>query len=400
MMTNQTEHEVIVVGAGPAGSTAARELAQQGRDVLLLDRSRFPRDKPCGGAVSIRASALLPFDLSPVIEEVVTGAHVRLRDGKNIERKHDGPIAYLTQRSRLDHFLVERAAEAGVSFRDGPAGRVRSVVQRADGAYEITTDDGVHVAPALVGADGANGVVTTQLGYEHAMESAVALEGNIRYPDGIPDWLRGRVALQLGSMAGGYGWIFPKSDHINVGVGGWKSIVGADLRTALDTLCRSYDLDPARVEQLRGHHLPMMRPGAMLWAGGSVLVGDAAGFVDPLSGEGICHAMASGIAAAPALDDYLSGVTKSPAAYQRVVERELLPELVASHALTEIFHAWPSPFVALCQRSGRFWKAMCQTLTGEQTIDRLVVRTGPLRAALAPMAAASRRVTAQRYGPR
>ena len=204
-MTNQTEHEVIVVGAVPAGSTAARELAQRGRDVLLLDRSRFPRDKPCGGAVSIRASALLPFDLSPIVEEVVTGAHVRLRDGENIDRKHDGPIAYLTQRSRLDHFLVERAAEAGASFRDGRAGRVRSVVQRADGAYEVATDDGVHVAPALVGADGANGVVTTQLGYEHAMESAVALEGNIAYPDGIPDWLRGRVALQLGSMAGGYG---------------------------------------------------------------------------------------------------------------------------------------------------------------------------------------------------
>ena len=201
-------------------------------------------------------------------------------------------------------------------------------------------------------------------------------------------------------MAGGYGWIFPKGDHINVGVGGWKSIVGGDLRAALDTLCRSYDLDPADVEQLRGHHLPMMRPGAMLWAGGSVLIGDAAGFVDPLSGEGICHAMASGIAAAPALDDYLSGATESPAAYQRVVERELLPELVASHALTEIFHAWPRPFVALCQRSGRFWEAMCQTLTGEQTIDRLVARTGPLHATLAPLAAASRRVTTRRYGPR
>ncbi|MEE8421676.1 MAG: geranylgeranyl reductase family protein [Dehalococcoidia bacterium] len=394
-----SEHDVIVVGAGPAGSTVARELAIRGRDVLLLDRARFPRDKPCGGAVTVRSASLLPFDLSPIVEDVVSGAHLRLGDGRQVERMADRPLAYMTQRSRFDHFLVEHAQEAGAEFRDGAAGHVRTIRQHDDG-FDVQTDGVVHRARSLIGADGANGVVGALLGFEHPRESAVALEAHVPYPDGVPPWLRGRVALQFGWMAGGYGWLFPKGDHINVGVGGWKAIVGSRLRPSLDRLCRAYDIDPATLTHLRGHHLPMMRPGAPLWAGGALLVGDAAGLVDPLSGEGIYQALASAVAAAPAVDDYLAGVTQSPAGYQRTVERELLPDIVASHTLTEILHAWPLPFVTLIQRSRRFWGAMSATLTGERTIDGFVRRAGPASHLLTPLAALSRRLTARRYGER
>ena len=115
------------------------------------------------------------------------------------------------------------------------------------------------------------------------------------------------MALQLGGMPGGYGWVFPKGDHINVGVGGWKAVAGSHLREELDATCRAYGLDPASLTNLRGHHLPMQRPGVPVVAGGAALVGDAAGLVDPLSGEGIYAAITSGIAVAPAIEDYLAG---------------------------------------------------------------------------------------------
>ncbi len=399
-MTTVTEHDAIVIGAGPAGSTAARELATRGHDVLMLDRARFPRDKPCGGAVTVRSEALLPFDLSPVVEEVITGAHVRLGGGKGVDLDAGRPIAFMTQRSRLDHFLAERAQQAGAEFRDGKAGRVRNMRKLPDGWYEVEAGATVHRSRTLVGADGANGIVGTMLGFEHPRERAVALEANLPYPDGLPQWIRGRVALQIGWMAGGYGWVFPKGDHLNVGVGGWQAVVGSSLRGDLDRLCRSYGLDPASMEQLRGHHLPMMRPGTTLTAGGALLVGDAAGFVDPLSGEGIYQAIASGIAAGSALDGYLSGETSTLAGYQWTVERELLPEVVASQALTELFHAWPRPFVMLMQRSGRFWNAMAETLTGQRTIEGMVRGTGPLAYALEPLAKLSRRFNERRYGRR
>ena len=404
------EVDVLVVGAGPAGSTAARELAGRGFQVLLLDRARFPRDNPCGGAVTLRGAELLPFDLSPVVEEVITGAHLRLRYGRSTTHDFDAPLAYLTQRSRLDEFLVEHALEAGVEFRDGPsAGLVSSVARLPDGSYEVAASGEVHRSRGLVAADGANGVVAGLLGFEPAREKAVALEANLPCPDGVPGWLRGRVALQLGSMPGGYGWLFPKGDHINLGVGGWKAIVGTRLRASLDGLCRAYGIDPGALVAIRGHHLPMLRPGAPLEAGGAALLGDAAGLVDPLSGDGIRPAIASGIAIAPAMEDYLTvcsdpsgapGATASLAGYQRTVERELLPEIVASSGLTDIFHAWPAPFVTLVQRSHRFWRSMCHVLRGERSLDGIVDSFGPLSYTLQPLATLARRINTRRYGRR
>ena len=314
------ETDVIVVGAGPAGSTAAREIASRGAGVMLLDRARFPRDKPCGGGVTIRTAGLLPFSLDPVIEATVDTAHLRLRDGKEVTRRHTRPMTYMTQRSRLDHFLVEHAQAAGVEFRDGQP--VKQVLRRPDGSYEARLRDGsIHRARVVIGADGANGVVALNLGYESPVESAVALEGNVHYPEGIPERYRSAVVLNLSFVPGGYGWVFPKGDHVNVGVGGWKAQVGTHLRRDLDRFCELYGFDPADVTQLRGHHLPLTRPGSLVAAGGSAVIGDAAGFVDPLSGEGIHGAVASGIAVAPAVEDYLAGRVDSLRGYHHLDRR-------------------------------------------------------------------------------
>ena len=398
------EADVVVVGAGPAGSSAARELAQRGVDVLLLDRARFPRDKPCGGGVTIRCDSLLPFSLEPVIEDVVTGAVIQLRDGRRVTRDHDQPLTYMTQRSLLDAFLVEQAQAAGAKFQDGR--RVRHIERTPEG-FEVQVGNGpvrsgtrpeLVRARVVLGADGANGVVRTCLGYEHPEESAVALEGNVPCPEGVPDWLRGRLVLQLGAMRGGYGWLFPKGDHLNVGVGGWKAAVGGDLRPQLEALCRSYEIDPARLEGLRGHHLPMLRHGAVLAARGSALLGDAAGLVDPLSGEGIYAAIASGVAVAPVVDDYLRGEVDTLAGYQRVIERELLPEVAASHALMEIFHLYPPPFVWALQRSGRVWRNCARLVRGDESYVDVVRSGGPLAHLVRPLERLARAITARRYG--
>ena len=111
--------DVIVVGAGPAGSTCAYRLASAGASVLLLDRARFPRDKPCGGGVTGRAARLLPVSLDPVVEDVVTSVRMRLRFGGWVERGGGEPLVLMTQRSRLDAHLAGQAAAAGVDFRDG-----------------------------------------------------------------------------------------------------------------------------------------------------------------------------------------------------------------------------------------------------------------------------------------
>src|SRR5579872_4717814 len=111
-------YDVIIVGAGPAGSTTARECAERGLSVLLLDRAEFPRDKPCGGGVNVRTARLLPFDLSPVAERVIYGLRVSVHRSNSFEREAQEPLSYLTQRRRFDAFLAEKAVGAGAVLRE------------------------------------------------------------------------------------------------------------------------------------------------------------------------------------------------------------------------------------------------------------------------------------------
>ena len=201
-------YDAIVVGAGPAGSTAARTLAREGASVLLLDRARFPRDKPCGGGVTVRAASCQDVDLTPVVERTISGARFSLQLGPAFDRRYDEPLTYMTQRSRLDAHLVEAAVGAGATFRDGGSVRSVEVVANTDGrgggsgsslggAVTVRTDGGSYTAGVLIGADGANGFVGRATGVRPLIEEAVALEGKVSYPNGVPAGWRDFIGLDL-----------------------------------------------------------------------------------------------------------------------------------------------------------------------------------------------------------
>src|SRR5204862_2840548 len=166
--------DAIVVGAGPAGSTTAYRLARAGARVGLVDRARFPRDKPCGGGLTLRAVRELPFSVEPVVEDRVHTFELGLRYARRWSRRADEPLVLMTQRRRLDAFLAEQAAAAGAEFRDGVK------VTGVDPGGSVTLDGERFDADVVVGADGANGVTARSLGLP-AHEHGVALEGNVGY---------------------------------------------------------------------------------------------------------------------------------------------------------------------------------------------------------------------------
>jgi geranylgeranyl reductase family protein len=371
------KYHAIVIGAGPAGSTAARLLAREGASVLMLDKHRFPRDKPCGGGVTLRAASIQDIDLSPVIERTIYGARFSLRLGEAFDRRYGEPLTYMTQRRRLDEFLAGHAAEAGACFHDGEA--VRQI--DLNGEITVRTDRGTYTARVLIGADGANGVSGQTLGLRRDYEEAVALEGNVEFSPDIPEDWREYVALDLGGLAGGYGWVFPKGDHLNVGVGAWK-YAGFTLRPKLAQLCSRNGFDVDALTNLRGHHLPVRVPGSQLARGPVALAGDAAGLVDPLSGEGIHMAFASGRLAAQQALRVLAGEATDMTGYQERVDRMLQPELTVSRKLQEIFNFAPPPYVAVMRRSEKFWLFFCHLIRGELTYLDFVRTIGPLRLAV------------------
>lgn len=289
--------DVLVVGAGPAGSAAATRLVRGGARVLLADKARFPRDKPCGGGLTGRALKNAPADVSPVVEHVVDRFVVRVGYRGRFARRSAPPLIRMTQRRRLDAHLAEQAAVAGSEFRDDAL--VSDVVVEHDGVSARVGSSTVR-ASFLVGADGANGIVVRAAGLGEGIHCGVALEGNVAWGELDPDPYRATAWVELGVVPGGYGWVFPKGDHANLGVGGWLH-EGRRLRGHLARLARAHGLEPTAVTELRGHRLPMRRPGSPAAAGRVLLVGDAAGLVDPLSGDGIYEAFVSASIAADAI---------------------------------------------------------------------------------------------------
>ena len=349
-------YDAIVVGAGPAGSTAAYRLAKSGADVLLLDRARFPRDKPCGGGVTGRAARLLPFSIEPVVEHVVSAVDLRLRYGKTLARGNGQPLVHMTQRKRLDHFLVEKAAEAGADFREGV--KVAEVEVREDGV-SVEGFEG----RALVGADGVNGVIARTLGLGGNRVVGVALEGNMPYSRMERSGYDGRLALELGVVPGGYGWVFPKGDHANFGVGGWEA-EGPRLRDHLRRLCEAHGASFDDLEELRGYRLPLREPSSTLARGRALLVGDAAGLIDPVSGDGMFEGFLSSQYASEAVLDLLEGRAASLDPYGPRLAKRLATHLWASWGVKVALDRYPRATFGLAS-TNIVWGAVERLVRGE-----------------------------------
>ena len=360
---------MLVVGAGPAGSSTAIQLARAGARVLLAEKASFPRDKPCGGGLTGRALKAIPVDPSPVVERDVDRFRLRLRYGASFARSHDVPLIRMTQRRRLDAFLAESAAQEGAELRQGA--RVQQVEPDATGVSARV--GGVPVrADVVVGADGANGVVARAACLGAGIVRGVALEGNVPLGRLDEDLARSAV-IELAVVPGGYGWVFPKGDHANLGVGGWGS-EGPALRDHLARLARAHGVDPDTLTEVRGHRLPMRPLGTPPAAGRILLVGDAAGLVDPLSGDGMYEAFVSARLAAAAvvagdLDRYASALS---AALDR--------HAAASWAAKRAFDRHPRAVFAAARAPGVF-RVVAGLLCGDvaHPADARGVARGPLK---------------------
>lgn len=370
-------YDAIVVGAGPAGAVAAYDLGAAGKRVLLVEKMRLPRDKTCGGGLTYKVPQVLPFDVSPVIERTVTAMELSWRLARPARLGHGGPLVHMVCRSRFDAFLVERARRTGqVEVVEAEPVVAVSVDNER---VRVSTRERSFEADYLVGADGATGSVARSLGLMRSRALLPAVESEVECDrDTLRSW-QDKMSIDLGTMPGSYGWVFPKEDHLNVGVGCF-SPHAADPRTlnryAADHLWAMLGR-AARIRKRTGYVLPLREPGAPIQRGRALLVGDAAGLVEGFSGEGIYWAIRSARVAAQAIVQRAASGLGVPA-YQQAIDAQLMPELIEARRLSQLYVSWPRAFYSVPKHWPHACSVICRVLRGEKSYVDVGRRLQPL----------------------
>ncbi|MDP2969357.1 MAG: NAD(P)/FAD-dependent oxidoreductase [Deltaproteobacteria bacterium] len=319
------DFDVIVVGAGPGGSTAARFCARYGLKTLLIEKERFPRYKPCGGCLSLKTVHLLDFNLTPVIENTIVGAKFSycLKEPFFIEFKK--PIAFLVMRDRFDQFLLEKALEEGVEILEGE--KVVNVQEKGKGIeVELASGEKFH-SHYLIGADGAESIVARSIslsphgndGNGIAIQSEIPFDSSIPFPEKELHFIH----LDFGGIPNGYSWVFPKKDWLSIGIGRmFRETKKMNPRQYLNNFFKGLTYVPeGKTEIMRGHLLPSFYDEKQKVSQGEILlVGDAGHLMDPLQGEGIYYAIRSGMLAADAIIESVKRGIPSSHLYQEAVE--------------------------------------------------------------------------------
>ncbi|PZX48069.1 geranylgeranyl reductase family protein [Roseinatronobacter thiooxidans] len=333
-------YDLVVIGSGPAGSAAALTAAKAGLSVALLDKSPFPRDKLCGGGVTGRSVRYLNdiFDIAPSDALFLQSTQVRLAfEGRAISEQHTPTPLYMTMRRDFDAALHHQASAAGV--------QVFAPVRIAEidlDAVSVTLADGRRLTgAAMIGADGANSAVARALFGRPFNPSQIGFGLEIEMDRALLD--DNTTEIDLGAANWGYGWVFPKHDSITLGVGGIHAL-NPDMKSHFRTYLARHAPKLAETGDFKckGAFLPFGAYRKVPGRGRILLAGDAAGLVDPITGEGIAWAMKSGQFAGQAVVEALAqgGPDQAMAAYMQRVSF-IHREIEAAHRIRTLIYSRP-----------------------------------------------------------
>ena len=359
--------DCIIVGAGPAGGSAAYHLAKKGHSVLVLEKFSFPRTKSCGGGVSPAIAPWFDFDFSTVVQNHVSQVKYtfKMSDPAEVELKNVTPM-WMVQRDQFDNFLMEQAIGQGVEFK---ADTELTGVSLQGDTWQVEANNGAFESKYLIAADGADSTVAKLLSFTDTQKIAAA---SLQVPGSVSDRRKMTAFFDFGSLKNGFMWCFPKADGYSLSAAYVRNPQGKpdELKKQLTKYAELFDLDASQGEY-REHSLNLWQKDRPLHSDRVLLVGEAAGMVDPLIGEGIRPAMFTGVQAAAAVSNALEGNANALANYTETINQEWGANFAKADFLAGLFYKAPKIAYKLGVKRPAAGQLMGKILCGELSYSQI-----------------------------
>ncbi len=364
------KRDVIVIGAGAAGSTAAFHIANAGNNVTLLEKNENGLIKPCGGGMAAAVQQWFPFDLKPVVDEVINRVDFSwcLRDQVIAELPGSSPF-WIVRREKLDKFLTDNAVKAGAELISPFC---VETLHKSGEDWVVGSKEGKHLkSRAVIIANGSDSPWPKAFGLgpknqHHAFTTSVRLEGRGNLP-------KGTTRFEFGLVHHGFAWAFPLSKGVNIGIGTFIGQHASDSEAVLEQLLPSLGFsakEGIRQEALlrvwNGHH--------RLNGDGIIAIGDAASLCDPFLAEGIRPALLSGYEAACSINNWLTGDNKDLNSYSKNMKEKWGDSMAWGRRISQAFYRFPKVGYQLGIKRPTAPQRIAQILSGEMGYGDIATR--------------------------
>ena len=359
-------YDIAIIGSGPAGASAAFEAAQHGLKTIIIEKALLPRYKTCGGGFVYRGIRNMPFDVSSAIDREFYEVEIKFSNKQAFKPKRKHPIISMVMRDNFDYLIVQKAQELGVELVQGES---VNALTYTDYFTKITTSKQDINAKFIIAADGALSPTAKLAGWQESRTMCPALEYEIKVPEKDFIRLSGSARFDIDAVPSGYAWCFPKKDHLSIGVVNFiKSKKNMNLKKYYQTYLEMLGISEVLEEEPHGFIIPTSPRKDSFTKHNVFLVGDAAGFADPLTAEGISNAIYSGRLAAKSIVDSQLDFLKAEKIYGQKLSQKLLPEIEVGTKLAHIFYKNPSLRNLLLKKYGhRAAEYMTDIFMGDRT---------------------------------
>ncbi|WP_010136700.1 NAD(P)/FAD-dependent oxidoreductase [Ochrovirga pacifica] len=365
-------YQVAIVGSGPSGASAAFHLAKAGIKSIVLEKETLPRYKVCGGGLVYRGKKDMPFDVTSAVD--ITFHEVDVYMGKNLHFKthRDQPIVSLVMRDAFDKLMIEKAQEHGVTLLENC--KVIALSSSKNGVM-VETNQGTLQVQQVIAADGVYSQLAKMAGWEKDTRTLIpALEYEVEVDPKNFERLSKEIRFDIDAIPGGYGWCFPKKHHLSIGVAIIQKLKDEQ---KIKAYCAKYmqflGIDEIVDIKKYGYQIPVTPRLDGFVKNNVFLIGDAAGFADPLTAEGISNAILSGKLVAKAIEESKGDLKKAAANYSKIIENTIMPELLTSMKLAKLFYSNKTVRKFLLKKYGqRFSEALTDIFMGEKNYPKNV----------------------------